>query len=57
LNLFVDDSSEATDSDCDMPDGLDRVDIGSNHNAAQQTNGLVADVDLFERVLREPNAV
>jgi len=56
-DLLVDGASEDTDtSGTDMPDEQDRIDVGVASAGTLQTNGLVADLEFFDRVLRERNA-
>jgi hypothetical protein len=36
------------DTDCAIPDDLDRIDVGSYVNGAYQLNGLIRDVRIYD---------
>jgi len=43
----------AEDTDCGMPNEVDRADVGGDATGVLQTNGLVADVEFRDRVVRD----
>jgi hypothetical protein len=48
LNLYVDGSSEGTpDSDADIPDDIDEMDIGMDRAAGQQLGGIISDIKIY----------
>jgi len=49
LRLFVDGVEEGTaDTDCDLPDDLDRIDIGANYDGTWSANAHIRDVRIYD---------
>jgi hypothetical protein len=53
LLVNVDGTDGTQDVDAGMPDGLDRLDVGVDYAGASQANGIIGDLEFFERVQRE----
>jgi hypothetical protein len=54
LRLYVNGTAEgATDTDCGIPNELDRIDVGQGHTANQQTNGLLSNIKIYPRKKEE----
>jgi len=47
LELFVGGASEGTDTEADIPDGLDRIDIGADRIGASAFGGLIQNLRIF----------
>jgi len=57
MKIYVDGGQEgATDTNVDPPVEQDWLDIGQQQNSTAQLNDVIADVNFYERVLREPDA-
>jgi hypothetical protein len=52
---YVDGVSDGTDTSVDIPDDLDRLDIGQTQGGGGQFNGLISNIRIFKRSL--PNKV
>ena len=48
LNIYIDDSLEATDNVCDVPDDLDQIDIGMHRNNAGEPNAVISNIRIFK---------
>jgi len=48
LELFVDGASEGTDTAADIPDGLDRIDIGVDHAGTNMFGGLIQNIRIYD---------
>jgi hypothetical protein len=50
LSLIIDGASEGTvDTTVDIPDDLDRIDIGQSWTAGEQLNGIISDIRIYPR--------
>jgi hypothetical protein len=47
----LDETDISTDVVVDIPDDLDRIDIGSLYNGTQQANGHIAHIKIYDRIL------
>lgn len=55
LVLFVNDTSEGTpDVTADMPSNLDRIDVGQSQATANQLNGVVSNIKIYNKPKRYP---
>jgi hypothetical protein len=50
LRLYVDDTAEGTaDTDCMMPNDLDRIDIGQGYTAGNQNKGIISNLKIYDK--------
>lgn len=49
LEAFVNGVSVGTDVDADIPDDLDRIDVGKSHTTSNNLNGVIAEFKLFDK--------
>lgn len=54
-NLYVDGALEASDTSVNIPDGLDRIDIGQNVSAGGQGSKVVSNIRIFKKALPNKN--
>lgn len=47
LKVDVDGATEATDAACDMPDDLDRIDVGCSRAGADQWKGMIRNLRIY----------
>lgn len=52
LTLYLDGGSEGTDTDANIPNALDEIDIGNDSGSITQFNSLIADLEIFAKKVR-----
>jgi hypothetical protein len=51
MKLILDDTDISTSNDVDIPDDLDRIEIGGFYASTQQVNGHIAHIKIYDRIL------